>query len=157
MHTNNVGSAGKLPLLLLLIVVSLLAVSCRSVENFLSLYHAGEQDDGLHIGRLMAASRLDASRCPVVETTRFDRSDSLIVATESSNVPEGTEIFARLSYEGEPIEDSVLIIADQDYYDTCIYFAFEARGDADEFDVGAYTVQLIVNGVRGPSVAFEVE
>lgn len=157
MHTNKARSSERLPLLLLLLVVSLFAVSCGSVDDFLSLYRADEPDNRLQLGRLVAASRLDAARCPVVETASFDRSDRLIVATESSRVPAGTEIFARLSHEGEPVEDSVLITAEEDYEDICIYFFFEAERGADDFATGAYEVQLIVNGVRGPSVAFEVE
>lgn len=109
------------------------------------------------IGRLVSSTGLDSDGCPVDTEDSFGRSDAIYIVAVESNVPEGTDVFARLSHEGEPVEDSVLITADQDYDNTCIYFEFEATSGAEVLDTGAYEAQLIVNGNPGPSVDFRVQ
>lgn len=114
------------------------------------------QNAEIEVGRLVSSSGIDADSCPEDSVSTFDPSDSIFIVADDSNVPEGTDVFARLSHEGEPVEDSVLITADQDYVDTCIYFEFEATSGAEVLDSGDYTAQLIVNGNPGPSVDFQV-
>lgn len=114
------------------------------------------QNSDIEIGQVVSASAVDAQGCPVNVTTSFNPSDAVYVVAQDSDVAAGTDIFARLFHEGQPLEDSVLITADQDYVDTCIYLEFEATSGAEVLDSGNYEAQLIVNGNPGPSVAFQV-
>lgn len=114
------------------------------------------QNADIEIGQMVSASAIDAQGCPVNVTTTFSPSDSIYVVVQNSNVAAGTDIFARLLYNGQPVEDSVLITADQDYVGTCIYFEFEATSGAEVLDSGNYEAQMMVNGNPGPSVAFQV-
>jgi hypothetical protein len=115
------------------------------------------QNAEINIGALVSSTGLDSDSCPVDNVSTFDRSDPIYIVAEESDVPAGTDVFARLSHEGEPVEDSVLITADQEYVDTCIYFEFEATSGAEVLDTGDYSAQLIVNGNPGPSVDFQVQ
>ena len=89
------------------------------------------QNADIEIGRMVSASGIDAAGCPVNTTTTFSPSDAIYVVAQDSDVAAGTDIFARLFQEGAPVEDSVLITADQDYIDTCIYLEFEATSGAE--------------------------
>jgi hypothetical protein len=147
----------------MVLLVGVLAVGCQSFGGS-GLTSTGnnssqvqQQDSAISVGRLVSSSGLDGDGCPIDSVSSFDRSDSIYIVAENSDVPAGTDVFARLSHEGQPIEDSVLITADQDYVNTCIYFEFEATRTAEVLDTGAYEAQLIVNGNPGPSVDFRVE
>ncbi len=143
----------------LLLVVALVAVSCQGLSGLTSQDNGStlsSQTNPVEIGRVVSSSGLDADSCPVDTVSTFDRSDSIYIVAENSTVPSGTDIFARLSHEGQPIEDSVLITADQDYEGTCIFFEFEATSGAEVLDTGDYEAQMIINGNPGPSVDFQV-
>lgn len=153
----------KLIPIVLVMLVAVLAVGCESFGGN-GLTSTGNnspqqqvQNSAISVGRLVSSSGLDSDGCPVDSVSSFNRSDSVYIVAENSDVPAGTDVFARLSREGQPIEDSVLITADQDYENTCIYFEFEATSTAEVLDTGSYEAQLIVNGNPGPSVDFRVE
>lgn len=159
MSLNNRTIARKVFRAGLLIVIGLLVVSCQSFSGLTTTGNNNNsaQTGDIQVGRLVSSTGLDANSCPVDNVSTFDRSDSIYIIADNSDVPAGTDIFARLSREGEPVEDSVLITATEDYVDTCIYFEFEATSSAEVLDTGEYSAQLIVNGNPGPSVDFRVQ
>lgn len=109
------------------------------------------------MGNMYVASQIDQDGCPVREETRFAAGDAVYVGTEPSNIPQGTAVFARLIYEGQPVEDTDEIVADQDLRGTCAWFEFEAARGSRGLEPGSYQAELIVNGNRVDRVQFEVE
>ena len=107
-----------------------------------------------NIGEVVASTSVDSLGCPANETDTFDQGDVIYIGVVDSDIPTGTDLFARLSFEGQPLEDSDLITADSDY--TCAAFAFEATRGAEVLEDGSYEAQLFVNGNPGESVSFEV-
>lgn len=106
------------------------------------------------IGEVVAATSIDNEGCPTNETSTFDQGDIIYVGAVNSDIPQGTDMFARLYFNDQPLEDSDLITADADY--TCAAFAFEATRGAEVLEDGSYEAQLFVNGNPGDSVSFEV-
>jgi hypothetical protein len=154
---QNHWALSRKTLLILISLLGVLLVSCEPSGGTPLTNNSSGQTADIEIGRLVSSTGLDTASCPIDTVSTFDRSDSIYIVADDSNVPAGTDIFARLSYEGQPVEDSVLISADQDYVDTCIYFEFEATSGAEVLDTGDYSAQLIVNGNPGPSVDFQVQ
>jgi hypothetical protein len=116
-----------------------------------------DQSSNIEVGQLVSSSGIDRDGCPVDNESTFSPSDEIFVVATDSDIPAGTDVFARLFKGDQPVEDSVVITADQDYEDTCIYLAFEATSGAEILDRGSYEAQLIVNGNPGPTVSFEVQ
>jgi hypothetical protein len=115
---------------------------------------AGEPATNPSLGTVVASSSIDQEGCPGESTTTFDSGDTIYVGVTDSDIPEGTDMFARLFYEGEPLEDTDVITADADY--SCVAFAFEATSGAEVLESGSYEAQLFVNGNPGDSVSFDV-
>lgn len=115
---------------------------------------AGEPATNVSIGDVIVGSSIDSEGCPTNETSTFDQSDTIYVGPVNSDIPEGTDMFARLSRDGQPIEDTDVITADADY--TCAAFAFEATSGAEVLESGSYEAQLFINGNPGDSVTFDV-
>lgn len=110
-------------------------------------------DERLQLGRTYAATGVDSAGCPAGGTGLFYPDEPVYVALEESSLPRGTELYARLNYEGRPIEDSQPIRADRDLQ-SCAWFVFEpGRGG---FDPGQYSAEIFVNGQRADQVSFEV-
>jgi hypothetical protein len=116
--------------------------------------NAGQPATNPSLGDVVVASSVDREGCPANSTTTFNSGDTIYVGVTNSDIPEGTDMFARLFYEGEPLEDTDLITADADY--SCVAFAFEATNGAEVMESGSYEAQLFVNGNPGDSVSFEV-
>lgn len=166
MNLNNLKLDGKTIGIGLLVIVGIFIIGSQLLGNnnnntsnsiTTQTDNDSSQQSEIQIGELVSSTGIDADSCPVDEVSTFERSDSIYIVAVESNVPAGTDAFARLSHEGEPIEDSVLITATDDYVNTCIYFEFEATSGAEVLDTGEYSAQLIVNGNPGPSVDFQVE
>jgi hypothetical protein len=165
MNLNNLKLDGKTIGIGLLVIVGIFIIGSQLLGNNnasnntntnLTTDDDTSQNADIQIGRVVSSTGIDSDSCPVDDVTEFDQSDAVYIVADDSTVPAGTDIFARLSHEGEPVEDSVLITADQDYVDTCIYFEFEATSGAEVLDSGDYSAQMIVNGNPGPSVDFQV-
>ena len=111
---------------------------------------------GVNLGEVVSTYEVDeATGCPVELTSEFFPEEDIYIAAAESIIPAGTEIFARLYFGGEPVEDTQPIVAEQDLQ-TCIWFVFEAARRNAEFPVGPYQAELIVNGSVAESVQFEV-
>lgn len=117
-------------------------------------YQEGEPATNPSLGTVVTASNVDREGCPTSETTTFDNGDTVYVGVNDSSIPQGTVMFARLSLNGQPIEDTDVITADADY--SCVAFAFDATTSAEVLESGDYEAQLFVNGNPGDSVAFTV-
>jgi hypothetical protein len=113
-------------------------------------------DTGVAIKRFASALAADADGCPVDETATFRRSEAMSVFAIGA-FPRGTTVFARMYYDGVPIEDTDMLTADQDYDDVCVYFIFEPTVGAEVFDRGPYTIEFLVNGVPAGSLDVVVE
>jgi hypothetical protein len=166
MNLNNFKLDGKTIGIGLLVIVGIFIIGSQLLGNNnndtntntnLPTNNTSSDDGGeIMVGELVSSSGLDSDGCPVDTEDTFEPSDAIYIVAGESDVPAGTDIFARLSREGEPVEDSVLITADEDYVNTCIYFEFEATSGAEVLDSGTYEAQLVVNGNPGPSVDFQV-
>jgi hypothetical protein len=75
------------------------------------------------------------------------------LSVEESFIPAGTELFARLNYQGSPVEDTDVIRAERDR-ESCVWFIFEPQRG---FNQGNYTVELFVNGQRVDSLPLQVQ
>ena len=113
-------------------------------------------DTGVSIARFASALSTDADGCPVDETPTFRRSEAVNVFAIGA-FPRDTTVFARMYYDGVPIEDTDMLTADQDYDDVCVYFIFEPTVGAEVFDRGPYTIEFFVNEVSAGSVDVVVE
>ncbi len=114
------------------------------------------QDSGANLGQIVTATSLDRDGCAADSSTTFNTSGPIYVVAENSEVQQGTSIFVRLYYQGQPIEDLPQITADQDYNNTCINFVFEPTQGA-AFQPGQYEAEFIVNGNQAQSVTFQVQ
>ncbi len=82
---------------------------------------------------------------PLSITDTFDTNAGMIYAVAfADTVAEGTMLFARWYRNGLPIEDSEVVIADQDYHDTYVEFHLDAMGQP--FAPGSYAVEILANG-----------
>lgn len=97
---------------------------------------------GAELGRLFTTTRVDQNGCPTDDVEEFYSDEPIYVSVEESYIPAGTELFARLNYEGQPVEDTDVIRAERDRQ-TCVWFVFEPVGG---FNPGNYSVELFVNG-----------
>jgi len=112
-------------------------------------------DSGAQLGRLAATTRVDRDGCPTDSVASFRPDEPVYVAYDQSFIPTGTEIFARLLYEGQTLEDTNPIRADQDL-DACFWFVFEPERGSAGFDPGLYETQVFVNGAMADQIQFEV-
>lgn len=109
-----------------------------------------------NLGQIVTAMAVDRDGCAADSTIMFSTSGPIYVVAEASEAQQGTTIFVSLYYQGQPIEDSSEITADEDYNDTCINFRFEpTQGEA--FQPGQYEAEFVVNGNPSDSVTFQVQ
>jgi hypothetical protein len=111
--------------------------------------------DEPRLGSLYAASMVDNNGCPMNDTSTFRYGDPVYVAYEESVIPAGTELFARLLYDGRPVEDTRPIRADQNLR-SCIWFSFEPERGADGLEPGFYEAQIFVNGSVADQIQFTI-
>ncbi len=115
-----------------------------------------DNTEDVSLGSLVTTSNVDRNGCPTDNTSTFTPTDSIYVVAPNSAVSTGTNIFARLYREGQPIEDTAVISAAQDYNNTCINFVFEPTAEA-ELQPGNYEVVFVVNGNETDSVGLSVQ
>lgn len=112
--------------------------------------------EGVELGRVVMAEGIGADNEPVGETDTFSASqDYIYMVAEADYIESGTTLFARWYRDGEPIEDSSEITANQDYQDT--YVEFHLENLQSSMETGEYSVQLFVNGNPIEEVEFTVE
>jgi len=119
-------------------------------ENDIEIAGGGE----VEINSVVSTDDIDRDGCAEGTTDEFEPSEQIYVVAEADQIPEGTDIYVRLYYEDEPIEDAPEITADQDYEDICVNFVFEPEGEP--FQPGAYEAEFIVNGNPAETIEFEV-
>lgn len=113
-------------------------------------------DTGANFGQIVTANAVDRDGCAVGSTTTFSTSGPIYVVAQDSEVQQGTAIFVRLYYQGQPIEDLPEITADQDYNNSCINFVFGPTQGA-ALQSGQYEAEFVVNGNQSDSVTFQVQ
>jgi hypothetical protein len=112
---------------------------------------------GTYILRGITTARdINSEGCPTEgeETNQFEPTDRIYLVVENSDFSSGTALFARLYFEGQAIEDTSEIVADQDYVNTCVNLWFESE---NRLEPGEYTIELFINGNSVTEVTFEVE
>lgn len=114
---------------------------------------SGLSNADVELGQMYTATGVTQGGCPVDDVDRFYADEPVYVALDESFIPAGTEVFARLLHEGQPVEDTDAIVADQDL-NSCVWFAFEPQGGG--FDPGNYEAQIYVNGQLADRLAFTV-
>jgi hypothetical protein len=108
------------------------------------------------IGDLVVASSIDNNGCAADRSDSFSTGDTIYIVAEDSDIPASSTLFVRLYANGEAVEDSQELTADDDYIDTCANFLFEPVEGAS-FDTGEYEAELFVNGNPHGTVSFNVE
>jgi hypothetical protein len=120
----------------------------------------GGGDDNLantgagELGQMYTALEVDQDGCPVETAGEFYSDESIYAGVDESTIPAGTSIFMRLYHEGQPVEDTDVLEADQDLR-TCLWFEFTPTGAAG-FEPGNYEAELFVNGNSADAITFEV-
>jgi hypothetical protein len=112
-------------------------------------------DDNIEIGNVVTTSAVDMNGCATDSRADFEPGEEVYVVAENSDFPVGTSVFVRLYHEGSPLEDAPEIQADRDYTNSCVNFIFEPVS-GQEFDLGSYQAEFIVNGNSADTVNFEV-
>lgn len=112
--------------------------------------------EGVQLGSVVTAEGIGANNEPVGETDTFNASqDYIYVVAEAEHIEAGTTFFARWYRDGEPIEDSSELSANQDYEDT--YIEFHLENLQNSMETGEYSVQIFANGNPLETVEFQVE
>lgn len=112
--------------------------------------------EGIELGQVVMAEGIGANNEPVGETDIFSASqDYIYLVAEADYIESGTTLFARWYRDGEPIEDSSELTANQDYQNT--YVEFHLENLQRSMETGDYSVQLFVNGNPVDEVDFSVE
>jgi len=114
---------------------------------------AGGDTGGAQLGRLYTTTAVDQNGCPTDDAAEFFPEETVYAAYQTSFIPAGTELFARLTFEGQPVEDTNTVGVDQDV-EACVWFEFEPLGDG--FDPGEYTVEIYINGNFVEEIGFTV-
>lgn len=102
---------------------------------------------------VVAAENIDRDGCAIDITDTFSSDATFYIVLQDSGMAQGTTVFVRLYHEGEALEDSDEITAQQDYSNVCVNFAFE---NDTEWDSGEYEAQYFINGTAYQSVHFTV-
>lgn len=108
------------------------------------------------LGKAFAASGVDQNGCPVDQAAEFKANQSIYVGFETSQVPQGTFLYARLSRQGQPLADSREIVSDRSI-SACIWFVFRAAQPAVGMQPGSYQADLFVNKKHAASLTFTVK
>jgi hypothetical protein len=161
----NLRSALPLIIILAVVVIGVFLIGGEGDENATPFLDDGDDVEepapdltGVSLGEVVIAENLDIDNCPTnVTDTISNATDNFHVVAEDSMVPEGTDVFVRLYYEDEAIEDLPEITADQDYSNACIAFTVSTADDVAVFNSGDYAAQFIVNGSAQDAVAFEIQ
>lgn len=114
----------------------------------------GSSSSNIQLGTLYTSTAVDSEGCPADDTYEFYSDEPVYVSMTESFIPAGTEVFARLAYEGQPVEDTSPVYADQDMQ-TCVWFVFE--GDQGALQPGDYNAEIYVNGSFADSIDFVVQ
>jgi hypothetical protein len=112
--------------------------------------------DTSNLGPVVAAQNIDRDNCAVDATTSFDDNDPIYVVLEDSQLEKGTSMFARMYKDGNAIEDTRELVAEQDYNNTCVSFVFEPTDRAEVWDAGNYEVEFYINGNAYQSTSFQI-
>ncbi len=114
-----------------------------------------EVTQGIDLGEVVTAEGIGQDNAPVDETDQFSSSQDVIyVVAEVNYIEEGTTLFARWYRDGEPLEDSSEITADQDYENT--YLEFHLENLENRFEEGDYSVEIFANGNPVEEVEFQI-
>jgi hypothetical protein len=114
---------------------------------------AGGSLGAAQLGRLRTSTSVTSEGCPVGSVVSFRPGDAVYVVMEQSYIPAGTEMYTRLLYDGQNVEDTEPIRAGQDM-NTCVWFVFEGAGDG--LQAGSYEAQVYVNGQLADAIRFDV-
>jgi hypothetical protein len=104
----------------------------------------GTGSQNVQLGRVYTSSEIDQNGCPLDDVYEFYPDEPVYVSIDRSDIPRGTEMFARLYENGRTIEDTDVIYADRDMQ-TCVWFSFES-GRGGGLQPGSYEVEIFVNG-----------
>ncbi|NLG72996.1 MAG: hypothetical protein GX495_13270 [Chloroflexi bacterium] len=108
----------------------------------------------LDLGTLYTTTAIDENGCPTDDLAEFFPDERVYVSFSESFIPAGTEMFARLLYQGQAIEDTQPIIADQDT-EACVWFEFQGAS-AGGLQPGNYEVEVYADGSLVDSIDFTV-
>jgi hypothetical protein len=115
-----------------------------------------EVNDGVRIGRLVATNGIDDNQCATEAVTVFpEDSEAVYIVAEDADIPRDTALMVRLFQNGAPVEDTIPLVAEEDYEDVCVFFVMEITGKGF-FRSGEYTAQLFADDILRARINFVV-
>lgn len=113
-------------------------------------------DSSITFGKLVTAANVDANNDPTALSDTFSPNQKTIfVVADAQQIAPGTRIAASWTRDGTPVEVSNEVVASQGYHNTNI--EFHLNSGSNGFAPGNYKVELIINGVPGPSARYTVK
>ncbi len=153
-QTKSTRNLWLIPVLLLTLVLSgcsLFGGAARERER-----DNAAITEGVQLGSVVTAEGIGANNEPIGETDTFNASqDYIYVVAKADHIDAGTTFFARWYRDGQPIEDSSELNANQDYDNT--YIEFHLENLQRSMETGDYSVQIFANGNPLDQVEFKVE
>ena len=143
----------------LLALLSLIACICSQCGSPASERESDNAPivSGADLGIAVMARGIGEKNRPIEITDTFSDSEDVIYCViEADRIDQGTSLYARWSYEGEPFEDTPTITADRTYTDTYIEFHIEPH-DFGVLEQGDYSVKIYVNGNPVKTIEFTVK
>lgn len=155
---NKIQTSNIFKMIALLLVGTFFVTGCSLLDTA-----AGERDrenqaitSGADFRDIVMAEGVGSGNQPLNVTNDFSSTqDFIYVVLEADYIEQGTTMFARWFYEGEPFEDSPLLTADRDYQDT--YVEFHLENLQSRMQEGEYSVQIFVNGNPVEEEEFNVD
>lgn len=130
------------PIIFVLAVLALTTIACGFSSNQIPKTGANQGQ----LGQIFVASQVDQSGCPLDRASQFQSDEPVYVGVDRSDIPNGTTIFARLLQDGQALEDTKPVTANQDMNNTCVWFQFTPSRNSNGFQPGKYSAQIMVNG-----------
>jgi hypothetical protein len=115
----------------------------------------GGSQGRVELGEMYASSAVDQTGCPLDSVSEFYSNETIYISYTESYIPSGTEMFARLIFEGRTLEETAPIYADRDL-EACVWFVFETGRTAGGFQPGRYQAEVFVDGNRADTIQFSV-
>lgn len=113
-------------------------------------------DSSVSFGKVVTASDIDSNNAPTALADTFSTQQKVIyVVAEAKELAPGTRLAAEWAREGTVTQVSNEVTATQGYRNSNI--EFHMTPGVDGWMPGRYTVQILVNGQRGPKAAFIVK
>jgi len=135
---SGMSRARIMPALLLALLVSVVLTSCSSGP-------AATATPQYSLGQLVTAKGLGDKNAPQNVTDTFNSTDTVYAVVNVISFPSGHKVFSRWTPPSGKIEDTDVIVANQNYSNTNLEFHISGE-NGQPLETGQYRVQLYVDG-----------